>query len=275
VSGPRKRGLASSLRERREAVASRDGTPIAVWRGGDGPPLVLVHGATADHNRWAPALPALEARFTVVTVDRRGRGRSGDAAEYAIEREFEDVAAVVEWAGEAVDLLGHSYGGMCALEAALRTDRIRRLVLYEPPLGFVHSPPDVVARMEALHAAGERDALLAFFLERVVGLPAAEIDALRALPSWAARLAAAPTLMREDRAQREYVFDPERFRAVAAPTLFLLGGDSAAHFGAAAEAVQAALPDCRTVVLPGQRHSAIDTATGLFTGEVLRFLEAG
>ena len=120
-----------------EQVVSADGTPIAVWRSGEGPPLVLVHGAAADHSRWAPVLPALEERFTVLAIDRRGRGRSGDADDYALEREFEDVAAVVEWAGEAVNVLGHSHGGVCALEAALLTDRIGKLVLYEPPMGFL------------------------------------------------------------------------------------------------------------------------------------------
>src|SRR5688572_10127933 len=85
-----------------EHVVSTDGTPIAVWRSGDGPPLVLVHGAAADHSRWAPVLPSLQERFTVLAIDRRGRGRSGDAAVYTIEREFDDVAAVAEWAGEHV-----------------------------------------------------------------------------------------------------------------------------------------------------------------------------
>ena len=88
--------MAARTKEPEKAV-SEDGTPIAAWRSGEGPPLVLVHGAAADHSRWAPVLPALEARFTVVAIDRRGRGQSGDAREYAIEREYEDVAAVVEW----------------------------------------------------------------------------------------------------------------------------------------------------------------------------------
>ena len=120
----------------RANVVSGDGTPIAVWRSGDGPPLVLVHGAAADHNRWAPVLSALEERFSVMAIDRRGRGGSGDAHDYALQREFEDVVAVVESAGKAVNVLGHSYGGICALEAALLTDRIQTLVLYEPPMGF-------------------------------------------------------------------------------------------------------------------------------------------
>jgi pimeloyl-ACP methyl ester carboxylesterase len=258
-----------------EQVVSADGTPIAVWRSGDGSPLVLVHGTAADHSRWAPVLPALGERFTVLAIDRRGRGRSGDADPYAVEREFEDVAAVVEWAGEAVDVLGHSYGGTCVLEAALLTDRIRRLVVYEAPMGFLASPPHVVERLHALLAAGRRDELVAFFMQEVAGLPPDQVELLRSLPAWEARVAVAHTIPREERAVRAYSFDAERFRAVRVPTLLLQGGESRREFMVAAEAVQAAVPDCRTVVMPGQRHAAMDTGTELFTTEVLRFLEAG
>src|SRR5687768_6369257 len=115
-------------------VISTDGTPIAYRRSGEGPALVLVHGTAADHTRWQSILPALEERFTVYAIDRRGRGGSGDAPTYAIEHEFEDVAAMVDAISGPVSLLGHSYGALCALEAALRTDNVRRLVLYEPPI---------------------------------------------------------------------------------------------------------------------------------------------
>jgi pimeloyl-ACP methyl ester carboxylesterase len=245
-----------------------------VWRSGEGPPLVLIHGAAADHNRWAPVLPALEERFTVLAIDRRGRGQSGDADDYALEREFEDVVAVVESATEGVNVLGHSYGGICALEAALLTDRIRKLVLYEPPLGFLASPPHVVDQLQALLAAGRRDELVAFFMQEVAGLPTDQVELMRSLPAWEARLDAADTIPREELASRKYVFAPGRFRALGVPTLFLQGGDSPEPFKAAGEAVRAALPDCRVVVMPGQRHAAMDTGTDLFTAEVLSFLEA-
>ena len=103
-----------------EKIVSRDGTPIGYWRSGQGPALVLVHGATADHSRWETVLPLLEPRATVYAVDRRGRGASGDAAGYAIEDEAADIAAVVDAVADSpggpVDLLGHSYGAICALE---------------------------------------------------------------------------------------------------------------------------------------------------------------
>ena len=257
-----------------EQVISADRTPIAVWRSGEGPPLVLVHGTAADHGRWAPVLPALQERFTVLAIDRRGRGRSGDAQPYALEREFEDVTAVVEWAGERVDVLGHSHGGVCALEAALLTDRVRRLVLYEPPMGIVGWPAHVADRLKTLLAAGKRDELLAFFMHEVAGLPLEQIGLMRSLPAWEGRLAAAHTIPREERANREYAFDPDRFRGLDVPTLLLEGGDSPNAFAVAGDAVRAALPDCRVAVMPGQRHAAMDTGTELFNAEVLSFLGA-
>jgi pimeloyl-ACP methyl ester carboxylesterase len=254
-------------------VVSVDGTSVAVWRSGQGPPLVLVHGAAADHSRWAPVLPALQERFTVFAIDRRGRGRSGDADTYAIEREYEDVVAVVRLAGEAVNVLGHSYGGMCALEAALLTDRIGKLVLYEPPMGFLKSPPHVVDRLQTLLAQDARDELLGYFMQQVAGLPEDQIELMRSLPAWQARLDTVETIPREERASREYVFDPARFRDLDVPALYLQGGDSSEPFNEAGQALQSALPDCRVVVMPGQRHAAMDTATDLFTAAVLSFLD--
>src|SRR5215207_6360472 len=116
-------------------VASRDGTDIAYWSSGGGPPLVLAHGAPADHTRWRPLLPFLEQHVTVHAIDRRGRGASGNAPEYSLEREYEDVAAVVDavaaTSGEQVDVYGHSHGGIVAFGAATLTGNIRRLVLYD------------------------------------------------------------------------------------------------------------------------------------------------
>ena len=256
-----------------DRVVSADGTSIAVWRSGAGPPLLLIHGAAADHSRWAPVLPAFEERFTVVTLDRRGRGRSGDGDAYAIEREVDDVLAVIDWAGEPADVIGHSYGGMCAIEAALRTDAIRHLVLYEPPMGFLKTPPHVVARLEELLGAGEPDELIGYFMREVAGLAPEQVDVLRSLPAWQARLETAKTIPREERTSREYTFVANRFHGLEVPTLFLEGGDSPEPFKAAASALAAALPNCRVVVMPGQRHAAMDTGTELFTTEVLRFLE--
>jgi pimeloyl-ACP methyl ester carboxylesterase len=259
-----------------ETVTSLDGTPIAYWRGGEGPPLVLVHGAPADHGRWAPVLPAFERRFTVCAVDRRGRGGSGDSEDYAIEREFEDIAAVVDSLGAPANLLGHSFGALCALEAALLTRNVRKLVLYEPGLNVSDEqiyPPGLIDRLEALLEAGDRDGVVATVARELAGASPDVLEHMRSLPMWEARVAAAHTIPRETRAEEAYRFDPKRVRDLGVPTLLLSGEDSPEYMAASDKAVDEALPDSRIVVMPGQGHVAMDTGTDLFTTEVLRFLE--
>jgi pimeloyl-ACP methyl ester carboxylesterase len=259
-----------------ESATSKDGTPIAYWRGGEGPPLVLVHGTAADHGRWRPVLPTFEGRFVVCAVDRRGRGGSEDSEDYAIEREFEDVAAVVDSLGEPAFLLGHSYGALVALEAAFLTSNVRKLVLYDPGIeveGEVVSPPEVIERLEALLEAGNRDGVVVTTMREIAGLPPETVEYMRSQPAWQARVAAAHTIPREMRAVKGYELKPERFADLLVPTLVLSGGESPAALRKAAEAVDEALPDSRVVVMPGQGHAAMDTGTELFTTEVLRFVE--
>jgi pimeloyl-ACP methyl ester carboxylesterase len=257
-----------------EIVTSKDGTPIAYARSGHGRPLVLVHGTTADHTRWAPLLPELDMRFTVYAVDRRGRGASGDAPNYALEREFEDIAAVIDFIGEPVHLLGHSYGAICSLEAATRSKNVRKLVLYEPPIpaGVPIYPPGSIDRVQALLDAGDRAGVVTTFLQTIVRMPDSEIKMLQSLPNWPARVAAAQTIPRELRADEAYRFEAGRYAAMRVPTLLLLGGDSPPLFKSAIEAVQKAIATSRVVVMPGQQHTAMNTAPDFFLREVLGFL---
>jgi pimeloyl-ACP methyl ester carboxylesterase len=258
-----------------ETVTSKDGTRIACWRSGEGSPLVLIHGTAADHSRWRPVLPAFEERFTVCAVDRRGRGGSGDSDDYAIEREFEDVSAVVDSLGEPVNMLGHSYGALCALEAALLAMNVRKLVLYDPGIevaGQEIYPHEVIERLEALLGAGDRDGVVATTMREVAGLPPETVEYMRSQSIWQARLDAAHTIPRELRAVKAYGLDAKRFRDLELPTLLLSGGDSPAALKKAAEAVDEKLPNSRMVVMSGQGHAAMDTGTNLFTTEVLRFL---
>jgi pimeloyl-ACP methyl ester carboxylesterase len=253
---------------------SKDETTIGCFVSGSGPPLVLVHGTAADHGRWAPILPVLERRLTVYAFDRRGRGASGVGEPYAIEREFEDVAAVVDGIGGPVDVLGHSYGALCALEAARLTRHIRRLVLYEPPIstGEPGYPAGMVERLERLLAAGEEDGVVSTVLSELFRVPAASLERLRTLPAWRGRVDAAPSIVRELKAHRRYELRTEAFRDVKVPTRLLLGGASPPFFKAALDKVQVALPQASVAVLPGQTHSAIDMAPELFANEVLSFL---
>jgi pimeloyl-ACP methyl ester carboxylesterase len=252
-------------------VKSPDGTSIAYYEGGTGPSLLLVHGATADHTRWAPVIPRLAEHLTVYAMDRRGRGQSGDAADYAIEREFEDVAAVVNAIGGPVFLLGHSYGAFCALEATLQTRSIAKLILYEPP-PQLPPPPDVMAKINRLLQKGQNEEALMTFQQEMVRAPQNELENMRSLPSWPGRVASTGTLPREIASAAEYSFQAERFQAMAIPTLLLLGGESGPPVVAATERIHDALPASRIERLPGQRHSAMDTAPGLLAECVLHFL---
>lgn len=257
-----------------DVVTSADGTRIAFARSGSGPPLVLVHGSTADHTRWANILPDLEHQFTVLAMDRRGRGKSGDASDYALEREYEDVSAVIRSAGTDVGVIGHSFGALCAMEAALRVDNLKRLVLYEPAFpvdGNPLYPPDIPERLKAILDTGDRDAMLVTFFKDVVGAPDAQIDALRADPSWAGRIAAAHTAMRE-LADGDYRFEPKRFHSLAVPTLLLVGENSPKVLTAPARALNDALPASQIVTLKGQGHVAMTTAPKLFLNAVMAFL---
>jgi pimeloyl-ACP methyl ester carboxylesterase len=253
-------------------ATSADGTQIGCHVSGDGPALVLVHGTAADHSRWAGVIPALADRFTIYAIDRRGRGASGDAGDYAIESEFDDLAAVVDAIGGDVDVLGHSYGAVCALAAATRTSNLRRLVLYEPPLpvGIEVYPAGLTERLNALLAADDRDGVVSTFMQEVVRMPPAQLEALRSDPSWEARLAAAHTIPRELRLVDGEGF--ERFAAVDAPTLLLVGGDSPPFLVEASRRLEQALPDARLETMPGQQHVAMNTAPELFLGLVLDFL---
>lgn len=260
-----------------EMVTSGDGTEIAYWRSGEGPPLLLIHGATADHTTtWRFVRAAFERQYTVLAMDRRGRGRSGDAAEYALEREAEDVAAVVDAAGEPVCVLGHSYGALCAIEASLLTPNMRRLVLYEgvPVRGDTLYAPGTLGRLEALLAEGDVEGVVYAMFREVVEMPREEIEVVRSqTDAWAARIRNAHTLPRELRSEQAYVFRAERFRRMTTPTALLVGGESPPREMQNARAVADALPDGRVLVLPRQQHAAMYVAPVQFVRTVSRFLQ--
>jgi len=259
-------------------VVSRDGTEIGVFSSGAGPPLVLVHGGLGDHTRWDALRPHLEPHVTIHAMDRRGRGASGDSSDYRLEREFEDVVAVVEavadTSGAPVAVYGHSYGGLCAFGAAALTSGIDRLMLYEgwPPVdpdAWV-APPGLLERLESLLAAGEREAVLESFLRDFVHMSDQEIDAYRNQPSWQGRVAAAHTIIREEQAFCERAFDHQQAARITAPTLLIVGDDQSLDWQP--ETVRDALPDARMSVLEGQAHTADIVAPELVANELLTFL---
>ena len=255
-----------------ETVTSGDGTPIAYEQTGNGPPLVLVHGTTADHTRWEPVRPFFEEHFSLYAIDRRGVGESGDAAEYELEREAEDIAAVVDSIDEPVLLLGHSFGALVSLEAALKTDNIQTLLLYEPYFAVSDQrlySEELLAEMKAMEDAGEHERLLVMLFEEIVELSPEQMDELRSAPNWPARVNTAHAVYRESVAENEYKFDATRFADMAIPIVLLSGSESPQSVKDATVAVNEELPQSRIVVLPGQGHMAITIAPALFVDMVL------
>lgn len=257
-----------------KTVTSADGTLIAYEQGGAGPHLVLVHGTTANRTRWASVRPQLEEHFTVTAMDRRGCGDSGDSAEYAIEREFEDVVAVANAVGAPVLLFGHSYGALCALGAAMQTDKLRGLILYEPWIiseGESLYTPEQLERLDTLLAAGDREGVVKALFAEIAGFPPHEMELLISSPSWAYRVAAAHTIPREARAEEAYRLPADQVGKLSIPALLLLGGDSPPLAGRVNAMLQKTLPNARTVVMPGQQHIAMTTGPDLLVGAVLNF----
>jgi pimeloyl-ACP methyl ester carboxylesterase len=240
-------------------VRSADGTPLAVWADGDGPPLVLVHGSLCDHTAFDPLVAELRGTMTTFAMDRRGFGASGDAAGYALEREFEDVAAVVEGVadrtGGPVALWGHSYGAGCAMGGVALTDAVRHLVLYEPGLGIPY-PNGSIEEVEAALAAGDAETALLLVLAGIVGMTDEEIASLRSSPRWPTMLASAPTVPRECRAEDGWTYRPGAFYAISAPTLLLAGSESHPVLKEATGLALAAIPGARVEVLEGHGHLA-------------------
>jgi pimeloyl-ACP methyl ester carboxylesterase len=205
-------------------------------------------------------------------MDRRGRGRSGDTADYGLARECEDIKAVLSVAGPRAHLLGHSYGAICALEAALRVP-IGRLVLYEPPLPI--AGPLVGAALEPYRAAvadGQLEEALTIGLRDIVHLSAHTLAVLRATPLWNRMASLTPTWTRELEVVDRLGPSLDRYAHLSAPTLLLLGTATAAHHQMAAAALSKILPNVRTVQLPGEGHVAHLTVPDIVAKAVTDFL---
>lgn len=240
-------------------VESADGTPLAVFVDGDGPPLVMVHGAMSDHTFDAPFIRELRDTVTTFAMDRRGRGGSGDASEYAIEREFADVAAVVDavakHTGAPVAVWGHSYGADCAMGAAARTDRIGHLVLYEPGLG-IGCPAATIEAVEATIASGDLEGALVQVMRDVVEMTDDEISFVRSNPAWPTRVTTIPSTPRELRAESGWVYEEGQFDSITARTLLLAGSASPDEQQESTRRAAAAIPGAAVHTLDGHGHIA-------------------
>jgi pimeloyl-ACP methyl ester carboxylesterase len=254
---------------------SSDGTTIACHRSGRGPELVVVHGTSGDHTSWSGVTALLSTHFTISAMDRRGRGASGDSVDYALEREIEDVVAVVQSLGVGVHLAGHSFGGACAAEAATRLGGLASLILYEGgprPPGSRFIPDDLVLGLERSIAEGHREKALETFALSVAGLSPAELEALKRGPTWQTRVAAVHTIPRELRALNDYGTTMEKFQSLTVPTLLLFGGASMPRRRQWMETLAGLIPNAQAVELQGQGHVANQTAPHLLAAAIDSFI---
>jgi pimeloyl-ACP methyl ester carboxylesterase len=255
---------------------SADGTAIAYDRSGTGEPLIIVGGIFADRSTTAELAGALSGQFSVINFDRRGRGESGNTAPYAVEREVEDIAALVEAAGGRATLFGHSAGAALSLHAAAAGLPVTRLALYEPPYG----PDDELSKNQsrelavtvkaALAEERRSDAIRLFFAN--FGLPEEMLDGMAADP----RMLGVALTMRHDfeimgELSRGGIIPEDVVRAVRVPTVVMAGGDSPEFFHDTASRLVALLPAGRLQVVDGCDHSA---AAELVAPAVAGFLNA-
>ncbi len=245
-------------------VISKDGTPIAFDQSGQGPALILVAGAL-NTRASSPLAARLAQHFSVFAYDRRGRGESGDTMPYAVEREVEDIDALITEAGGSAFLFGHSSGGALALEAALQLggEKVKKLAIYEVPYNddreFQRAWRVYLQQLSELIAANRRGDAVALFMQ-YVGMPAEQIEGMRHSPAWPSLEAIAPTLAYDHASiLGEDVLVPiERAAQVRVPTLLMNGGASYPFMYETARTLSQAMSRAQLRTLEGQDHAPAD-----------------
>jgi pimeloyl-ACP methyl ester carboxylesterase len=244
---------------------SADGTAIAFDRFGEGPPIIMVVGAFNDRSTTEPLARALEQRFTIFNYDRRGRGDSSDTEPYAIEREIEDLDALIEEAGGSASVFGYSSGAVLALKAAASGLAITNLALYEPPFRaddrYPALPSDLAEQLAALVSAGRRGDAVELFQTKAVGIPEHIVAQLRRAPFRPNLEALAHTLVYDATIIGDLSLPTELIASIVTPTLLICGEQSPPLLRSASQAVAATLPNGRVCTLAGQNHDIRPEAT--------------
>jgi len=242
-------------------VISKDGTTIAFDKMGQGPPLILVVGAFNDRSTGIPLAQHLEQQFTVFNYDRRGRGDSGDIAPYVIEREIEDIQALIDEAGGSAHVFGYSSGAALALKAAAHGLAISKMALYELPLLVDGVQPrqsaDHPENLAELIKAGRRGDAVEYYQMKVIGIPEDIVAQLRQAPFRPALEAMAHTLVYEATILGDMSLPRELAAAVTVPTLAIAGGASFPFMRETAQVLANILPAGRAWTLEGQTHDIV------------------
>ena len=243
------------------ALSSRDGTSIGYDSQGEGPALILVDGALTVHSSGSGELATLLApHFTVYGFDRRGRGKSGDTLPYAVDREIDDIEALIDRAGGSAFLYGHSSGGPLAMRAAIRLgSKVSKIAMYEPPYnndpGAQESWSQYLRQLKVALAEGRRSDAMALFM-RFVGTPAERIEGMRRAPFWPGMEAVAPTLAYDHAAILGEPWSvPAGLAArVPVPALVMSGDAGLPFMPDAARVLSQAIPRGQLRTLAGQTH---------------------
>jgi pimeloyl-ACP methyl ester carboxylesterase len=255
-----------------QTIRSADSTRIGFVTIGTGPALVIVHGALSTGDSWLPVAMAMAPRCQCYIMDRRGRGRSNDSANYTLDSEIEDIEAVLTAAGPGAHLLGHSSGAIYALETARRFP-IGRLVVYEPPLHFRGlQAAHLVNRMRALVEQHQYEEAVAMFAREEARLSEQELSALQVTPAWTDMVALAPTFVREWMAIFPVELSSDRYHEISVPTLLLSGTETEHHPSFATKELERILPNVRKAMLAGQGHGAHLAVPEVVAMEVMSFL---
>jgi len=249
-----------------QTVTSKDGSTIAYDRSGEGPVVILVGGALSfrKFSKMEQIAAALAEHCTVINYDRRGRGDSTAAGPYAVEREVEDLAAIIEAEGGRASLWGWSSGGALALRAAAAGIGVERVSVYEVPFmvqpGLSRPTRDYGERLDELVAAGDRDGAVRHFLRNAVGIPAPFVALMRLMPMWKGLRSTAHTLPHDWAALGAHnmdgsPLDSTEWAGVTGPALVIYGGKSAEPLREGSKALAAVLPDAELRELAGARHN--------------------
>jgi pimeloyl-ACP methyl ester carboxylesterase len=241
-------------------VESRDGTVIAYEKSGHGPAVVILGGVLGDRSQQAPVADLLAKEFTVFNFDRRAHGESEDKPPYAVEREIEDIDAVLDAAGGSAFVYGTSGPGVLALHAASAASgaKMKKLAIWEPPFIVDGSRPtvrsDYKAELESRLAQGRRGDMVELFFTDAVGMPAAFVAQMRQSPWWPAQEAVAHTTIYDATLMGDYSLPRDKVARIKVPTLVLDGGQST-WLSASADAVATAIPNAQRRTLAGQQHN--------------------
>jgi pimeloyl-ACP methyl ester carboxylesterase len=243
-----------------QSVISQDGTTIAFEQSGAGQPLIIVGGTLSDRSQQAPLAALLSQHLTVFNYDRRGHGQSGFTAPYSVEREIDDLEAILGAAGGSAFVYGTSGCAVLALYAAAArlAPKIKKLALWEPPFIVDDSrpavPQDYREQLSRMLAADRRGDMIELFMTQAVGIPAEFVAQMRQSPWWPAQEALAHTLIYDATLMGDFRLPKARVAAVATPTLVIDGGQTA-WLSHAAQAVADALPNAQRQTLNGQPHN--------------------